>query len=146
MKNNKTKKLLYKSFDVPLKSEEKARLENAFADDPDLVKERDELLLIRKAAEKENGFSFKPFFPERTLARINSLNIENEGFTGFAASLAISFKKIGLTAIFIFILLLSYNLRSGNNISLNSILGISDKNYEYYAFDPVHKLIWSNMK
>ena len=145
MKDNEITKLMYKSLDAPLSEREKELLDNALNNSAELSGEYKELLDMRSGISKSGeGAEFKPFFEERVLGKINSCLQKEESLASYSSSLIVSFKRIGFAAIFILIALLSYNLKSGNSHSLQSVFGVSESGYEYYAFDPVHNLIGSN--
>lgn len=144
MKEKKIKKLLYKKLDAELTESETRFLNKELINTASLADEDRDLQKIRKLVAESAETSFKPFFETRVLNRINLSLDGNDSFASFANSLVLSFKQVGLAAILILILLLSYNLKSGNNRSLQSFLGISETSYEYYAFDPVQNFIGSN--
>jgi hypothetical protein len=143
MKNKKTEKLLYKSFDVSLNKEEAEQLESALKNSAGLKKEYDEIKELREEIKNSAVTSFKPFFEERLLNKLNNSSSAQNMFWDAQNSFVISFRKIGLTAICILIILLSYNLKSGNSYSIKNIFGISNAGIEY-AFDPVQSLMRSD--
>ncbi|MCD6202340.1 MAG: hypothetical protein J7K46_11095 [Bacteroidales bacterium] len=133
MDNNNTYEWLYTSFDRELTSGQKAELEKALAGDPELRKEKQDLLEIRNLL-KKTSFRFHEGFAGRVMHRI-----KEEG--GHVIEMDVSsqminlFRKIAMAGVAaIVILLLSIYLTSGT-LNKNSVLGVdsfSDDNLVSY--------------
>jgi hypothetical protein len=143
MKNKKIETLLYKSLDSSLPLLEDELLENELQNSDELRSDFRQINRIRKAVEESAVTSFKPFFEERLLTKLNYTGIVDENLSLWSNTLALSFRQIGFAAMFILILLLSYNLKSGNNHSIENLFGKSKYGIEY-AYDPVSDLLRSN--
>ncbi len=133
MDNNNTYDWLYASFDRELTSGQKAELEKALAEDPDLRKEKQDLQEVRSLL-KTTSFRFQKGFAGRVMKRIKE---EGGGVVEMDVSSQMInlFRKIAMAGVAaIVILLLSIYLTSGT-LNKNSVLGVdsfSDDNLVSY--------------
>ncbi len=129
MKKNKNLRLLYKSFDSKLSSEENKKLERELQQNRNYALEKEELLKLRELISTAGDNSLKPFFEERTISKLRELESPN-GFGQFLYFQYTMFKRIAFTAIFLVLLLVSYNFIQQGTISFESAFGISSYNLE----------------
>jgi hypothetical protein len=145
MKKQKSKQLLYKSFDSPLSDKEKESLDSELNISVSLKEEQEYLSKLRGAIKQNAEVSFEPFFEERLMNKLNR-TIKTEKYSDLvSSSLFSSFGKIAITAIIILIVLISYNLNNGNNYSINSLLGNS-KTSIASIFDPFENTMGATKK
>jgi hypothetical protein len=142
MKNNKIEQLLYKKLDGRISEKETEKLSQEMANSEELRKTFRQISELRKQVSQNAEISFKPFFEERLLSKLNSFTPAAEFITSWTTSLALSFRQVAITAIIILFILISFNLNNGNKYSIENLLGISNSNIEY-AFDPVDNLMGS---
>jgi anti-sigma factor RsiW len=128
--DRKILKLLYRSFDDELTEKERARLEKAVKESDDLRKEKDRILAQREALAESAAPSFSPLFPERVMCRIESLDQKKNGFESFYETLLVVFRRFAIVGAAILLLLLIYNLQSGDILSSDEIYYASDLTFE----------------
>jgi len=128
--DNKILKLLYRSFDDELNPEEKERLDRALKETEELRKEREQILAQRQALAESSAPSFKPFFPERVINRIESLGKKKNGFESFYETLLLMFRRFAIVGAAILLILLIYNLQTSDILSTQEILYASDFTFE----------------
>jgi hypothetical protein len=142
MKKNKINKLIYKSFDGSLDDKESAMLERYLLESDEIRKEYNRLNLIREKISGSAITSFKPFFEERVIAKINYPADDKDLLNNWTISLTASFRKVALVAMIILVMLVTYNLNKGNKYSIENLLGKEKISMEN-DFDPIHYLMWS---
>jgi anti-sigma factor RsiW len=128
--DNKILKLLYRSFDDELNPEEKERLDRALEESEEIRKEKEQILAQRQALAGSSAPSFKPFFPEQVMNRIESLGKKKNGFESFYETLLLMFRRFAIVGAAILLILLIYNLQSGDILSSEEILYASDFTFE----------------
>jgi len=119
-------KLLYRSFDDELDEKQKKQLEEALHKSDALRKERERILAQRQAIADSPQPAFKPFFTERVMGRIESLGERKNGLETFYETLLAMFRRLALAGAAILLLLLIYNLRTGDALSSDEIFYSSD--------------------
>jgi hypothetical protein len=122
--------LLYRSFDDELNPEEKEQLIEALKGSDELRKEKEQILAQRQALAASSAPSFKPFFPERVMSRIESLKKKKNGFESFHETLLLMFRRFAFLGFAILLLLLIYNLQTGDILSTEDIMFASDFTFE----------------
>jgi len=122
--------MLYRSFDNELNPEEKERLDRALNEYEELRKEKVQILAQRQALAESSAPSFKPFFPERVMNRIESLGKKTNGFDSFYEALLLMFRRFAIVGAAILLILLIYNLQTGDILSSEEILYASDFTFE----------------
>jgi hypothetical protein len=142
MNTKKIERLIYKSLDTDLSRKEAILLNQELLQSEELLKKYSQLESIREAIYKTAETEFRPGFEEQLIRKINSTKTE-KFYLGWYESLVPSFQRIALTAVFILVVLVSYNLSNGNKYSIESLLGINDTSIEY-AYDPLQNLIRSD--
>ena len=128
--DKKILRLLYRSFDDELNQEEKERLDRALKGSEELREEKERILAQRQALAASSVFSFKPFFAERVMSRIESLGNKKNGFESFYETLLSMFRRFAIIGAAILLLLLIYNLQTGDILSTDDILYASDFTFE----------------
>ncbi|NLP12745.1 hypothetical protein GX408_20275 [bacterium] len=78
--NRKLRKLLYRSFDLPLNRRERASLEKAFSQSNELVEESRQIDLLRRQLALTKTAEFTPFFVERVAARVVEMHRQQQLF------------------------------------------------------------------
>jgi polyphosphate kinase len=119
-------KLLYRSFDDNLTEKEQKQLTEALEKSEKLRQIKEEISALRQEISNSAAQSFKPFFAERVMSRINSLAKEEYAPEVFYKSLRSVFRPLAIACTLIMIVLLSYNLVKGKIISSDEIFYISE--------------------
>ena len=140
MKYKHLQKLLYKNFDSELLKKEKEILEKALEKSKELRTEREKLITLRNLLTNSSQKSFKPFFEERLIRKLNESKITENEFDNFIYSLVFSFKRIAFAAIIVTVILLSNNFIQSGDISFESALGLHEPSMAE-VFDPTYILI-----
>ena len=143
MKKKELHDLVYRSFDAPLSDKEKNTLETGLQNSAGLKEEYDYLAIMRKAVKNNAQTTFKPYFEERLLNRLNQSAKPQTRFDPASAPLFASFGRIAIAAVIILIVLISYNLNNGNSYSIDNLFGNS-KTTVASAFDPFQNTLGVN--
>jgi len=127
-KNDKRKflKLIYRSFDDDLTEKEQEQLTEALEKSEMLQQIKEETSALRQDVSNSAAQSFEPFFAERVMNRIDSVNKEEYAPDIFYRSLWAVFRPLAIACTLIMIALLSYNLAKGKIISPDEIFYISE--------------------
>lgn len=128
--DKKIEKLLYRSFDDELNPNEREKLEQALKRSEELRKEKERILAQRQALAAGTASSFEPFFAERVMNKIASPDKKKNGLESFYETLLFMFRRLAIIGAAIGILLLIYNLRTGDILSTDDILYASDFTFE----------------
>jgi len=123
-------KLLYRSFDSELNPDEKEKLDQALRGSEELRMEKDRILAQRRAIAGGAASSFSPFFTERVMSKIESLDQKKNGVESFYETLLFMFRRFAIIGAAIGLLLLIYNLQTGDILSADDILYASDLTFE----------------
>ena len=70
--DNNLYNLLLRSFDTPLTENEQRQLENALASSEEFRAAKEEIVALRFGLQGLKGETFKPFFAERVMERLNT--------------------------------------------------------------------------
>ncbi len=127
--NNKILKLLYRSFDSDLNEKEKRRLEEALETSKELRREKEQILAQRQTISENAVASFKPFFAERIIRRIDAVKEEN-GLEAFYEALKAIFRRFAIAGVVIMIVLIFYNFKTGESMSMDEVFFASDVTFE----------------
>lgn len=127
--NKKIIKLLYRSFDDDLEEKERKKLEEALKKSEELRKERKKILSQRKAISESAAQSFKPFFAERVITRIDSLG-EKPGVETFYETLRSVFRPLAIAGAVAMAALILYNLGIGDILASDEVFYVSDSTFE----------------
>ena len=136
--NEKEIELLYRSFDDTLKPDEQKRLQEALANSKELRREKENIEAVRKALSSNKHQTFEPFFAERVMRRIKPVRQEKNGDV-FYDSLFTIFRPIAITATFIILGIMSYNLVKTDQLSWEGVIAVQEVTLEE-AFDPTLSL------
>lgn len=128
--NKKILKLLYRSFDEDLDEKEQKLLEEALKKSEELRREKEQILAQRQAVSQSAVKSFKPFFAERVMKRINALGKKENALENFYDSLKAMFWRFATVGAVGLIALIIYNLIAGNSLPLEEAFFISDLTFE----------------
>jgi hypothetical protein len=132
--DEKILKLLYHSFDTLLTPEEQKILDQAVSQSEELKQEMEKIILIRKKVKANSVKTFKPFFADRVMQRID--RIKNRNYNDLLGeSLFRIFKPVMIAAVLLILIITSYNMTSTKQLSLEGILAVPEVTLEQ-AFDP----------
>ena len=123
--DEKTRNLLYRSFDEDLTPEEKKGLIEALENSFELKQEKEQIVQLRKNIKEGKASSFKPFFAERVLNRIQASGKNREEET-FFNSLFVLFRPVAIAAAVLTIFVAGYNIANSGNVSLEGALAIPE--------------------
>ena len=115
--DKKILKLLYRSFDDELNEKEREQLEKALKESKELQEEKEQIIAQRQALAASSPPSFQPLFAERVMNRIEKLGPQNNGFESFYETLILMFRRFAIVGAAILLLLLIYNLQTGDILS-----------------------------
>lgn len=135
--DKKNHELLLKSFDAALTSEEQARLNAALSASETLRLEQERIWRMRDAVGRGAARSFRPFFAERVIQRIQTTARENT--ESFSDSLMALFRPVLIAAAVLIAVMLSYNAVRHDGALMAGVLE-QDVTLEE-AFDPVYEWI-----
>ena len=127
--NKKILELLYRSFDSNLDEKEQKQLAEALKNSEELRKEKEQILAQRRTVSDSAERSFKPFFAERLMNRIDSI-FEKNGLEIFYETLKSVFRRFAIVSSVIMIVLISYNLATRDSLSSEEIFYASDVTFE----------------
>jgi len=126
----KVKKLLYRSFDEDLSDAEKSNLEKALEVSEELRKDMAEIHRQRQALSQNEGVSFEPMFAERVINRLSSPPVLENGLEAFYETFKNMFRKIAIAGAVTMLVLISYNLTIGDQVTEEEAFFASDITYE----------------
>ena len=112
--NKKIRKLLYRSFDGELTPAEQQRLDRALEHSKELQQEKAQITAMRQLIARSSVQTFQPFFAERIMQQIRSLEKSNHQFF---ESLFFVFRPVAIAATVVLIVLISYNIVKSRNVS-----------------------------
>lgn len=127
--NKKILGLLYRSFDDDLEEKEQKQLAEALENSKALRQEKEEISAQRQTVSSSAAHSFKPFFMERVMERIN-LAGEKNGLEIFYETLKAVFRRFAIIGAVLLIALILYNLGTGDSLSMDKAFYVSDLTFE----------------
>ena len=127
--NKKALKLLYRSFDARLSQRNQRKLAEALDRSPELRNEKVQLQAQRSMLAKSQAHAFSPQFADRVIQRLKTETGSN-GWEQFYETLLTLFRRFAVIGAVILFLLLSYNLKLGDKLSLEEVFFASDAAYE----------------
>ena len=139
--NEKIIELLYRSFDDRLNDEEQMQLDDALAASPDLQAEKERVEALRQELEASKTESFKPFFAERVMNKIDTLKESETGLEQLFESLQYFFRRVAVAAAVVVVLLVAYNLKTSDEISLSAAIGVSETGLEEVLETPIESML-----
>ncbi|MBD3288174.1 hypothetical protein GF337_05165 [candidate division KSB1 bacterium] len=115
----KIERLLYRSFDAELSSEEQAILDQALTQSAELRVEKERLEKMRSQVQASGEKAFHPFFAEKVMSRLrdSKQSVQEDAFFNALVSL---FRPIVIGSAILFLGLISYNIIRSGEISLAS--------------------------
>lgn len=128
--NKKILKLLYRSFDDDLDEKEQKQLEEALENSEELRKEKEQIEAQRQAISDSAVKSFKPFFAERVMSRIQAIGEEENTLEAFYETLKTVFWRFAIAGAVIMIALISINLLIGESLSTDEAFYVSELTFE----------------
>ena len=136
------KQLLIKSFDEDLSPKEQAELQKGFEDFPELLQEKEDILLLRNALQKQT-YSFHFGFSDKIMRKIEASHSANEQNLQdyFAAQLSTLFRwiaPVGIAAIVLIVVALYF---SEGSASFKTLIGAND-----FSFNDAVTLSFYNFK
>ncbi|MFH1686539.1 MAG: hypothetical protein ABIE70_03350 [bacterium] len=117
--------LLYRSFDDELRDAERRDLARALEESDELRTELEQIKQMRTRLAQSAPDSFGPFFAERVMNRLTATGVRRNG-EDFAESLLRMFRPVALVGAAAVVLLLIFNLYTGDDFSLPTALGVAD--------------------
>lgn len=123
--NKKILELLYRSFDSDLEEEELRLLEEELEKSSELRAEKEQILARREAVSKTASLSFRPFFAERVMNRIQEISQKN-GLEAYYETFKAIFRRFAIVGAVVMIALIVYNLGAGDSLSAEEIFYASD--------------------
>lgn len=131
LKRNKIIDLLYRSFDGILSPKEKKELDSALEHQETLREEKQLIEAQRRAVSlSAEEYSFNPFFAQQVMNRINALTGSQSYAEIFVDYLEILFKRMALVTVTLCLIMISYNLLSGEILKIIDLLSPSPVTYE----------------
>lgn len=128
--DKKAKKLLYRSFDKDLSSVEKHILEKALERSELLRQEKAEIDQQRRDLSQSGDETFGPMFAERVINRLFSPQKSENGLEAFYEAFKSAFRKIAVAGAIAMVVLISYNLTLGDQVTEEEAFFASDITYE----------------
>lgn len=128
--NKKILKLLYRSFDDDLNEKEKKQLEEAMENSVELRREKEQIEVRRQAVSDSAAQSFKPFFAERVMGRIQARGQKENTLEAFYDTLKAVFRRLAVAAAVIMIALITINLIIGESPLMDEAFYISELTFE----------------
>jgi len=135
MNHDKLEDLLLHSLNGSASESEQEQLQNLVAGNTKLQKAQKDFTQIRSMLGEHEQPTFGPFFAERVLNRIRSMQVEVE------YQLFSFFKKYQLLALGIIVGLLVMNIVLADSLSLKSILGFDDTDSDLVQIDLYNDMI-----
>ncbi len=125
----KALELLYRSFDARLSQRNQRKLAETLERSPELRNEKKRIQEQRDLLAKSSAHSFGPHFADRV---IQSLHAEAgvNSWDQFYEALLTLFRRFAVIGALALLLLLSYNLKLGDKLSLEEVFFASDAAYE----------------
>jgi hypothetical protein len=133
--------LLYRSYDGDLTLEEQRRLDEGLSSSPDLRAEKKRLEQLRGAIRSGATESFRPFFAERVMQRLEGELKPSNGVQELFDSLASAFRRIGVVGAAAAVILIALNLSSSEDKSLAAAFGASESSVEYLIGSPLESVL-----
>ncbi len=110
-------------------------LEEALEKSQELRKEKESIINLRKRISESAGQTFGTFFADKVMAQIKS-GQEESGEERFFESLISVFRPVAIAAVMLLLVLLSYNMVSNQEYSVDGAFAYSQGTVEE-AFDPI---------
>ena len=128
--NRKVLKLLYRSMDSDLEDKDQKKLDEALEKSEELRKEKEKVLVQRRAVADSSSQSFSPFFADRVMNRIEGLGQKKNGLEAFYESFMATFRKVAIVSAAVLILLISYNVIKSDIVPEDELFFMADTTME----------------
>ena len=132
-------KLLLHSFDKELKPGEQKLLDDALEKSAELREEKESIIKMRNAISNTKTEAFKPFFAERVMSKIYSLEKPSSKEVEFQSLFSI-FRPVAISTAVLIIMIISFNWINNGQLSEEIALNETDISI-VDAFDPMLELI-----
>lgn len=123
MKNKNSKQILFKSLDSKLNESENKILSESLKDYSELSSMLNDVSEIRNKVKEYGKKDFSTDFESKLFRKTNSYFLSKENSVKVQDVFVLTFKKIGLSAALVLMLLSIYNLSAGNNDLIKSVFG-----------------------
>jgi len=141
--NKRSRELLFRSFDDRLTEREQRELKEALAASPELQEEKEHLTALRGDITAGAADSFKPFFAERVMHRLESSGVAEPGPMLFFESLARLFRRVAVAGAVAVVALVVINLWDSGDVSLNAAVGAPETTLEELLESPYESALES---
>ncbi len=122
--DNNLYNLLLRSFEEPLAESEQHQLENALTSSEELRSAKEEIVALRRRLQGVKRGTFKPFFAERVMERLNNPELS------MAEYFVSVFRDVAIGAAVLVIICSAYNITRENSVTIDSALGIHHQTLE----------------
>ncbi len=116
--------LLLRSFDDRLTDSERRRLDSALRSSEELRTAKEEIVALRRRLQDVKGGTFKAFFAERVMERLNNPELS------MAEYFVSVFRDVAIGAAVLVIICSAYNISRENSVTVDSALGIHHQTLE----------------
>ena len=116
--------LLLRSFDDRLTDSERRRLDSALRSSEELRTAKEEIVALRRRLQGVKRGTFKPFFAERVMERLNNPELS------MAEYFVSVFRDVAIGAAVLVIICSAYNISRENSVTVDSALGIHHQTLE----------------
>jgi hypothetical protein len=133
--------LLYRSFDCRLSDEEQKELEQALIDSSELREEKERITALRSALTSSNVESFRSYFTNRVIQKVEALESSVVSRELFFDSLIRLFRPIAVAGIAAALILITLNLSGSDEITLAAAFGVSEEGVEELMETPLEYIL-----
>ena len=137
--DKKLQDLLYRSFDSDLNQKEKKILDEALVHSEELREEKEIITSLRNNIERGKTTSFKPFFADRVMEKIQTSKQVDEN-EQFFESLFVIFRPIAVAAVILIIIIAGYNINTTGQFSIEGVFGVQEVTIDD-VYDPTLALV-----
>jgi len=127
--NEKIKEMFCRYFEKELSVEEEKLMKKALQEDEQLQNEYVSFVELQKTVSLNKNLKFSDDFEEKVMKRIVQVQQESDE-ERFYNSLFLTFKRISLVAAVFLCFIVSFNMISNKEVSINSALSISESPLE----------------
>jgi anti-sigma factor RsiW len=118
--------LLYRSLDAELTEKQRRRLEAELAGSEEFRREKDRILVLRKAIAGSPSRTFRPGFANRTLARVRSARPARSAADLFFETFKSVFRRIAVVSVLLLVVLAAYSLTHRDLVPKDAVYYASD--------------------
>jgi len=128
--NEKIIDLLIRSFDEKLSKEEKQKLSQKLEKSEELRQEKIRLEKMRTGIFESRSESFKPFFAEKVMKKIEAIQKPNAELNGLERLYNYIFRRVAIIGVGVIFILLLYNIIQTDHVTMAALFGIPEVTYE----------------